>query len=94
MLSYIESRHRGDAARARGAMGSARRRRAAAMRAAPAGHVFLVGFPRSGTTLLEVALDGHPRVASLEEHELLKAGVLSYMREPVDFAALLRRRRR
>ena len=54
-----------------------------------AGHVFLIGFPRSGTTLLEVALDGHPRIASLEEHELLKAGVLTYMREPVDFAPLL-----
>jgi len=55
-----------------------------------AGHVFLLGFPRSGTTLLEVALDGHPSVASLEEHELLEAGVLSYMREPVDFGPLLR----
>lgn len=53
------------------------------------GHVFLLGFPRSGTTLLEVALDGHPRVASLEEHELLKYGVLQYMCEPVDFEALL-----
>jgi Tfp pilus assembly protein PilF len=55
-----------------------------------AGHVFLLGFPRSGTTLLEVALDGHPRVASLEEHELLKTGVLTYMREPLDFGPLLR----
>jgi len=54
-----------------------------------AGHVFLLGFPRSGTTLLEVALDGHPRVASLEEHELLKPGVLAFMREPLDFEPLL-----
>ena len=53
------------------------------------GHVFLLGFPRSGTTLLEVALDGHPRVASLQEHELLRHGVLRFMREPVDFEALL-----
>ena len=30
-------------------------------------HVFLLGFPRSGTTLLEQALAGHPRVAALEE---------------------------
>ena len=52
-------------------------------------HVFLLGFPRSGTTLLEVALDGHPRVASLEEHELLKPGVLAFMREPLDFEPLL-----
>jgi hypothetical protein len=29
-------------------------------------------------------------VVSLEEHELLKAGVLRYMREPVDFEPLLR----
>jgi tetratricopeptide (TPR) repeat protein len=30
-------------------------------------HVFLVGFPRSGTTLLEQALAGHPDVLALEE---------------------------
>jgi len=30
-------------------------------------HVFLVGFPRSGTTLLEQVLAGHPGVVSLEE---------------------------
>jgi hypothetical protein len=88
MLSYIES-----------VIGAMRRVDAAqwAERPAPfedpsgaSGHAFLIGFPRSGTTLLEVALDGHPRVVSLEEHELLKGGVLKYMREPVDFGALLR----
>ena len=31
------------------------------------GHVFLVGFPRSGTTLLEQILAGHPHVVALEE---------------------------
>jgi tetratricopeptide (TPR) repeat protein len=31
------------------------------------GHVFLVGFPRSGTTLLEQALAGHPDLVALEE---------------------------
>ena len=31
------------------------------------GHAFLVGFPRSGTTLLEQALAGHPGVVALEE---------------------------
>ena len=51
-------------------------------------HVFLLGFPRSGTTLLEVVLDGHPDVVSLEEHELLTDGVLRFMREPLDLAAL------
>ena len=57
---------------------------------AGSGHAFLVGFPRSGTTLLEAVLDGHPRVVSLEEHELLTEGVLHYMREPLDLAPLLR----
>jgi Flp pilus assembly protein TadD len=54
------------------------------------GHVFLLGFPRSGTTLLEVVLDGHPQVASIEEHELLTDAVLKFMREPLNFAALAR----
>ncbi len=52
-------------------------------------HVFLVGFPRSGTTLLEVVLDGHPDVVSLEEHELLGGGVLQFMCEPLDLGALV-----
>ena len=34
--------------------------------------VFLVGFPRSGTTLLDTILMGHPDVAVLEEQQLLK----------------------
>lgn len=33
--------------------------------------VFLIGFPRSGTTLLEQVLASHPDVAALEEHETL-----------------------
>ena len=55
---------------------------------APSEHVFLLGFPRSGTTLLEVVLEGHPGVVSLEEHELLTEGVLGFMREPVDLRPL------
>lgn len=38
-------------------------------RAAPA---FLVGFPRSGTTLLDTFLMGHPRVEVLEEEPMLR----------------------
>ena len=53
-------------------------------------HVFVLGFPRSGTTLLEVVLDRHPLVVSLEEHELLVDGVHRFMREPLDLAALAR----
>jgi Flp pilus assembly protein TadD len=52
------------------------------------GHVFLIGFPRSGTTLLEVVLDGHPRVASLDEHELLTEGIQRFMGEPRDLSGL------
>ncbi|MDF1792631.1 MAG: sulfotransferase [Thalassobaculaceae bacterium] len=33
--------------------------------------VFLIGFPRSGTTLLEQVLDGHPDIATLEEQPTL-----------------------
>jgi tetratricopeptide (TPR) repeat protein len=58
--------------------------------AAARGHVFLLGFPRSGTTLLEVVLDGHPQVASIEEHELLTDAVLKFMREPLNFEPLAR----
>jgi tetratricopeptide (TPR) repeat protein len=54
----------------------------------PKTHVFLIGFPRSGTTLLEVVLDGHAGVASLEEHELLTDGVLRFMREPLNLEPL------
>jgi hypothetical protein len=54
------------------------------------GHVFLLGFPRSGTTLLEVVLDGHPRVASLDEHELLTEAVQRFMANPRDLSALAR----
>ena len=68
-------------------------RHEAAAAAAPAAgeaaaHVLLIGFPRSGTTLLEVLLDGHPQVVSLEEHELLTEGVLRFMCEPLDLAPL------
>ena len=62
-------------------------------RAAPAdasGHVFLIGFPRSGTTLLEVALDAHPGLVSLEEHELLTEGVVDLMSDPTTLEPLAR----
>jgi tetratricopeptide (TPR) repeat protein len=54
------------------------------------GHVFLLGFPRSGTTLLEVILEGHPGVASLEENESLIDGVRAFMRSPADLERLSR----
>ena len=36
-----------------------------------AGHLFIMGFPRSGTTLLEKALSGHDRVRTLPEIDCL-----------------------
>jgi Tfp pilus assembly protein PilF len=45
----------------------------------PAQHVFLVGFPRSGTTLLENILAAHPRVVALEEKELLSDSFETFM---------------
>jgi tetratricopeptide (TPR) repeat protein len=43
------------------------------------GHAFLVGFPRSGTTLLEMALAGHPDLVSLEEAPTLAAASTELM---------------
>ena len=57
---------------------------------APSNHVFLLGFPRSGTTLLEVVLEGHPDVVSLEENELLLDGVREFMKAPSDLDRLMR----
>lgn len=37
--------------------------------------VFLVGFPRSGTTLLDVIMRGHPDIATLEEYPLISSTV-------------------
>jgi len=41
--------------------------------------VFVVGFPRSGTTLLEIALDAHPALRSMDEQPFL-ARVIDHMR--------------
>lgn len=50
--------------------------------------VFLVGFPRSGTTLLEQVLAAHPAVATLEEVELFGDAVREFMREPASLDRL------
>jgi tetratricopeptide (TPR) repeat protein len=54
------------------------------------GHAFLLGFPRCGTTLLEVALEGHPGVVALEEQETLLDAVNEYMQEPAGLERLRR----
>jgi len=46
------------------------------------GHAFLVGFPRSGTTLLEQALSGHPDLVALEEAPTLAGAYDALMTTP------------
>jgi tetratricopeptide (TPR) repeat protein len=54
----------------------------AAWRADAAGarrtHVFLVGFPRSGTTLLEQVLASHPDVTAMEERTCLQDSAVAF----------------
>lgn len=42
-------------------------------------HVFLLGFYRSGTTLLEQVLETHPGVATMEERDLLAEGAEQFL---------------
>ncbi len=55
-----------------------------------AGHAFLVGFPRSGTTLLEQVLAGHPQVESLEEAPTLAEAYEAYLAPGADLDRLAR----
>jgi tetratricopeptide (TPR) repeat protein len=55
---------------------------AAKLPAGPAkGHVFLVGFPRSGTTLLEQVLASHPEVVALEERPTISPMVWDFFKD-------------
>jgi Flp pilus assembly protein TadD len=45
----------------------------------PKAHIFLVGFPRSGTTLLENVLAGHPEAVTLEEKDCLESASATYL---------------
>ena len=56
----------------------------------PKTHVFLMGFPRSGTTLLEQVLAGHPDVEALDERETLVDAQRAFLRDPADLARLAR----
>jgi len=47
--------------------------------------VFLVGFPRSGTTLLELVLDSHPELVTLDERPAVRALVAALERLPGGF---------
>jgi len=69
---------------------------AAPWRDAPAGvarsdvraHAFLVGFPRSGTTLLEQALAGHSELVALEEPPTLAEAYDKFLAAPAGLARL------
>lgn len=52
------------------------------------GHIFIVGFPRSGTELLELVLAGHPEVISLRERECLVDAVQELMPRAGDLGRL------
>lgn len=54
----------------------------------PKAHVFLVGFPRSGTTLLETVLAGHPHVVTLEEKDSLAQAADAYLSSGEDLDRL------
>lgn len=56
----------------------------------PKTHVFLMGFPRSGTTLLEQVLASHPDVEALEERETLADAQRAFLRDPGDLSRLAR----
>jgi tetratricopeptide (TPR) repeat protein len=64
------------------------RPRTAKARAGAARHVFVLGFPRSGTTLLGAVLEGHPRVATVQEEECLLDAVQEFLRRPEDLERL------
>ncbi|HEU5399466.1 MAG TPA: sulfotransferase, partial [Gammaproteobacteria bacterium] len=51
--------------------------------------VFLVGFPRSGTTLLDQILSGHPEVTVLEEQDTLQDFLARYALTDAGMEALL-----
>ena len=55
---------------------------------APTGHVFLMGFPRSGTTLLEQVLASHPDVEALEERDTLADAMAAYGKTPAQLVGL------
>lgn len=54
--------------------------------------VFVLGFPRSGTTVLETMLDAHPDLSCMDErsflHDLTKSMVARGLRYPQDLARL------
>ena len=57
----------------------------------PRRHVFLIGFPRSGTTLLEQVLEQHPDTVTLGERDCLGEARAAALGSAADFLAFARR---
>lgn len=57
----------------------------------PRSHVFLIGFPRSGTTLLEQVLEQHPDAVTLGERDCLAEARDAALGSAADFLAFARR---
>ena len=55
-------------------------------------HIFLMGFPRSGTTLIESMLTAHPDVVSLEERNTLQGSVRAWLSDPAALNRLMNAR--
>ncbi|MFC3071002.1 tetratricopeptide repeat-containing sulfotransferase family protein [Phenylobacterium soli] len=53
-----------------------------------AGHAFVLGFPRSGTTLVGQVLDAHPQVTTLDELETLAQPGVEFMSDEDGLARL------
>jgi len=53
-------------------------------------HVFLIGFPRSGTTLVESMLTAHPEVVSLEERSTFQASVRAWLTDSATLSRLMK----
>ena len=51
-------------------------------------HVFVLGFPRSGTTLLELALEGSPGALAVGETDFLVDGALEFMQDAAGLGRL------
>jgi len=52
--------------------------------------VFVVGFPRSGTTLLELALDAHPQLKSMDEQRFVQDALDELVASGADYPQRLR----
>lgn len=63
-------------------------REAGAPTSPAAGHVFVLGFPRSGTTFLGQVLDAHPLVTTMDEVETLGEAGRSYLADEAGLARL------